>query len=115
MNVEIRKTSQGTEYWDTEEKRTRLVPTGSEPSFEVDESPKSIITGVDLAKGEDKTVINDYVVDDQTEITEISLDEMDADQLREFAKQNEIELPFNVKKEETIRKYIEEALVVDGE
>lgn len=44
MKVPIRKTIAGTEYWDTEEKRSMFVPKGTEPDFEVTENPKSMIT-----------------------------------------------------------------------
>ena len=44
MKVPIRKTIAGTEYWDTENKRSLFVPKGSEPDFEVTENPKSMIT-----------------------------------------------------------------------
>lgn len=112
VKVEIRKTAAGTEYWDTVEKRTRFVPTGKEPDFEVTENPKSMIVGVDLALGKDKTVVNGQVIDTQTDI---DLDVMNVEQLRSFAKQNSIEIPFNMKKEETIRKYIEKALTATDE
>lgn len=116
MKSEIRKTAAGTEYWDNEEKRVLFVPTGSEPNFEVTKNPKSLVTGVDLARGKDKTLVNgkpiatDIVIIDEVPDADIELDNMDADQLRDFAKQNNIDLPFNVKKEETIRKNIVEAL-----
>ncbi len=44
MKVPIRKTIAGTEYWDTEKKRSLFVPKGSDPDFEVTENPKSMIT-----------------------------------------------------------------------
>ncbi|MEQ7092090.1 hypothetical protein ABQE17_04690 [Enterococcus gallinarum] len=44
MKVPIRKTIAGTEYWDTENKRSLFVPKGSEPDFDVTENPKSMIT-----------------------------------------------------------------------
>ncbi|WP_312729735.1 hypothetical protein [Enterococcus sp.] len=44
MKVPIRKTIAGTEYWDTEKKRSLFVPKGSKPDFEVTENPKSMIT-----------------------------------------------------------------------
>ena len=107
MIVETRKTAAGTEYWDAKEKRVRFVPTGKEPDFEVTINPKSMIVGVDLAMGKDKTVIDGKVVDTQTDI---DLDAMNGEQLRSFAEQNGIEIPRNMKKEETIRKHIEEVL-----
>ncbi|MFJ5771415.1 hypothetical protein [Psychrobacillus sp. NPDC093180] len=107
MRTEIRKTAAGAEYWDSVEKRTVLVPIGSKPDFEVTENPTTMLVGVDIAKDKDMTVDN----------TEIVLDQMNAEQLRSFAKQNNIDIPFNVKKTETILKYIEDALAngIDAE
>lgn len=107
MNIKIRSALAGTEYWDNVEKRTRFVPTGYNPDFEVTKNPTTMIASVDLASGKDMKVVNNRVVDIDTDI---NLDKMNAEQLREFAKQNNIDLPFNVKKEETIRKNIEDAL-----
>jgi hypothetical protein len=44
MKVEIRKTAQGTEYWDTKEKRTLFVPAGKKPHFEVTKNPETMLT-----------------------------------------------------------------------
>jgi hypothetical protein len=99
MNVQTRVTAQGTEYWDAKDKRVRFVPAGSEPDFEVTEKPKSMVVGVDFANGSVHTVVNG-----------IDLDAMDAAQLRDFAEQNNIDIPGNMKKEETIRNHIVELL-----
>lgn len=42
--------------------------------------------------------------------TDINLNDMDVDQLLSFAEQNNIEVPGNMKKEETIRTHIAEQL-----
>jgi hypothetical protein len=99
MKVQTRVTAQGTEYWDNEAKKTLFVPAGEEPDFEVTKNPKSMVMGVDVADGSDHTVVNG-----------IDLDEMDAAQLREFAEQNNIEVPGNMKREDTIRNHIAESL-----
>lgn len=99
MKVEIRKTISGTEYWDAKAKRTLFVPAGKKPDFEVTKDPKSMIGGVDLANGKDMTVVNG-----------INLDDLDKDQLLAFAEQNIIDVPGNMKKEETIREYITKKL-----
>lgn len=113
MIVKTRKTISGTEYWDAKNKRVLVVPNGQKPPFEVTENPESMIMGVDLASGKDKTVINGQVVDDQNDN---DLEEMNTEQLLAFANENNIEIPGNMKKEDTIRKHIEEALTAnDGE
>jgi hypothetical protein len=98
MNVEMRKTAQGTEYWDTEAKKIRFVPAGKKPGFEVTKDPKSMVE-------EEK----------QDSETDIDLDKMNAEQLLAFAKQNDIEVPGNMKKEVTIRNHIAEQLNADDE
>jgi hypothetical protein len=99
MKVQTRVTAQGTEYWDAKEKKVLFVPTGEEPDFEVTKDPKSMVMGVDLAKGTDHTVVDD-----------INLDEMNAEQLLKFAKDNNIKVPGNMKNEDTIRNHIAESL-----
>ncbi|KLV27237.1 phage protein [Niallia circulans] len=112
MIVKTRKTISGTEYWDAKNKKVLVVPNGQEPPFEVTENTKSMILGVDIAKGRDKTIIDEVVVNQP----DINLDKMKVEQLLEYAKENNIEVPGNMKKEDTIRKHIEEALKAnDGE
>lgn len=104
MIVQTRITVTGTEYWDAENKKVIVVPRGHKPDFEVAENPSSMIYGLDLAKGEDTTVINNKIVD-----TVDNLEEMDAEQLLAYAKENNIEVPGNMKKADTIRDHIKEA------
>ncbi|MCG3089145.1 hypothetical protein [Sporosarcina cyprini] len=110
MIVETRKTAGGTEYWDTKKMRTLFVPTGVEPDFNVTENPQSMIIGVDLAGDKDYTVVNDQVIETETE-----LDKMNSDQLLAFAEHSGIDVPGNMKKAETIRKYIVEKMATDAE
>lgn len=107
MFVETRKTAQGTEYWDAKEKKTVFVPAGKEPDFEVTVDPKSVIAGVDLETGKDTTVINGQIDDGETDT---NLNAMNAEKLLTFAAQNNIDVPGNMKKEETIRNHIAGAL-----
>lgn len=97
MHVFMRKTAQGKEYWDTEEKKTIFVPSGVKPSFEVTENPKSMIMGVDLANEKDLTVVH-------------SLESMNIPQLKKYAADNNIEIPAEAKKKEDILKAINEVL-----
>ncbi|MCU4862552.1 hypothetical protein OB981_21070 [Bacillus cereus] len=110
MITEIRKTISGTEYWDNEEKRSLFVPTGEEPGFEVTVNPESMIEGIDFAKGKDFSAIDGKVIGQ-----EINLDDINAEQLLSFAKDNSIEVPGKLKKEETIRNYIVQQLTNDTE
>ncbi|MCU5306709.1 hypothetical protein OB974_05190 [Bacillus cereus] len=94
MITEIRKTISGTEYWDTEKKKTLFVQTGEEPGFEVTENPESMI-----AKFAD-----DKVVDVKGD--ELPLDDMTVKELREHAASINIEIPADVKKKEDIIKLL---------
>ncbi|PGO76246.1 hypothetical protein CN980_13705 [Bacillus cereus] len=107
MITEIRKTISGTEYWDTKEKRSLFVPTGEEQGFEVTVNPESMII-----KHADNKVIGMEVIDANTEI---NLNDMNAEQLLSFAKDNGIDVPGKLKKEETIRNYVVEQLTNDTE
>ncbi|MEQ6855284.1 hypothetical protein AAHH17_12460 [Lysinibacillus capsici] len=100
MKVPIRTTANGTEYWDSEAKKILFVPAGIRPSFEVTEKPESML----------------YVeTKPLTDTPVFSLEDMSATQLREFAEENNIDVPGNLKKPETIREYIEEQLAADEE
>ncbi|MFJ6263199.1 hypothetical protein [Rhodococcus erythropolis] len=107
MIVEVRKTISGTEYWDTKEKRSLFVPTGEEPGFEVTVNPESM-----LIKHADNKIVDVEVIDTKTEI---NLDDMNAEQLLSFAKDNGIDVPGKLKKEESIRNYVVEQLTTDTE
>lgn len=101
MKVPIRTTSNGTEYWCTDDKKILFVPAGKQPSFEVTNEPTTM-----LHKGETVKPLVEPV---------FNLDEMDATQLRAFAEENNIDVPGNIKKPDTIREYIEEQLAADSE
>ncbi|MGH1142128.1 hypothetical protein [Bacillus pseudomycoides] len=91
MITEIRKTISGTEYWDSKEKRILFVPIGEEPGFEVTVNPESMIMGVDISNELDKTVVNNSFLSNFT-----------VKQLREYADEQGIEIPDDVKKKEDI-------------
>lgn len=106
MITEIRKTISGTEYWDNEKKKSLFVPIGEEPGFEVTVHPESMII-----KHAENQVIDVEVMDTKTEM---NLDDMSAEQLQSFAKENDIEVPAKLKKEETIRNHIVEQVMTDA-
>jgi hypothetical protein len=94
MNVEMRKTAQGTEYWDTKEKKIRFVPEGKEPGFEVTKEPKSMVPEKEDEKSEKRDDGNTHIED------------MTVAELREFAKEINVEIPSDVKKKEDIIKVL---------
>lgn len=93
MRVEIRKTMNGTEYWDTKEKRSVFVLNDVEPSFEVIENPATML---DQGK---KLDINN-------EGNELFIEDMSAKELRAYAAEHDITIPFEIKKTEDIRKFL---------
>lgn len=108
MKKLIRVTINGEEYWDEEMKKTIFVPASGEPFSAIIENATTMIVGVDLAEGQDVTVVDGQVAE-----TALNLEDMTVEQLREFAANKGIEIPGNLKKEETIREYIKEQLVDD--
>lgn len=104
MRILTRDTATGKEYWDTKEKRSIFVPVGKLSDFEVTAEPVSMIGGVDLASGKDMTVLNPN-----------KLLGLTAEQIITIAKEHGIEVPGNMKKVETIHKYIVEQLAADDE
>ncbi|WP_437830586.1 hypothetical protein ACQRXC_03875 [Niallia taxi] len=106
MFVETRKTVTGREYWDSKNKKVIVVPHGQKPDFEVVDNPKS------MKYNEDGLNPGVAIVDE----TIPNLDEMDAEQLFAYAKENNIEVPGNMKKADTIRDHIkeEQANAIEG-
>ncbi|MGS0465293.1 hypothetical protein [Bacillus pacificus] len=90
MITEIRKTISGTEYWDSKEKRSILVPLGQELATGgyVTKLPENMIVGTDLSSEPDKTAIN--------------LNGMTVKQLHDYAASINVEIPADVKKKEDI-------------
>ena len=101
MHVPYRTTANGTEYWCNKDKKIVFVPAGMKVPFEVTENPETMFYA-----GEPVTSVA---------VPVFNLDGMTATQLREFAEENNIEVPGNLKKPDTIREYIEEQLAADTE
>lgn len=91
MRVPIRKTLNGNEYWCNDEKRTIFVPTGVEPDFEVTENPKSML--LDSAEPEQEDIMKE-------------LEDMTIPELKKYAKENNIDIPVDVKKKDDIVKLL---------
>ncbi|MCJ7840520.1 hypothetical protein MUB24_06210 [Lederbergia sp. NSJ-179] len=106
MKVLIRKTLTGTEYWDTEAKRTLFVPAGEKPSFEVTKDPKSMIGGVDLASGEDMKVVDDLPIGNGDTPVVTDLSKLTIPQLKEYAANSGIDIPADVTRKDDIIAYL---------
>ena len=131
MRTPIRKTIAGTEYWDTVEKRTILIPHGETPDFEVVENPKSLIEKktVKVIEEEviDETERNDFNEQEESLVVspknqEENIDEllaledeepegvdissMSIKELKAHAKENKIEIPKKVTRRDDILEFI---------
>ncbi|OUZ31481.1 hypothetical protein A5806_000762 [Enterococcus faecium] len=82
----IRSSITGTEYWDSEKKKTVVVPKGQEPDFDEDEA------------------INDKSAEEKDE-----LDNMTAKELRAYAKKHSIDIPGAIRAKGDILKFIRES------
>lgn len=96
-----RQTISGCEYWCSKTKKIIFVPKGKELQD---------VVGVDLGTGKDMTVTTELDTEQETEQSDdvIDLETMELEQLLTFAKDNNINVPGNMKKEETIRKFVTE-------
>lgn len=106
----IRSSITGTEYWDSEKKKTVVVPKGQEPDFEVTEEKGILIDDGSFMtiKGEPITNSNevldsdgntaanfdgDEATNDQSTEDTDELDNMTAKELRAYAKKHGIDIP----------------------
>ncbi|ELB05739.1 TPA: hypothetical protein ACWWTM_000944 [Enterococcus faecium] len=122
----IRSSITGTEYWDSEKKKTVVVPKGQEPDFEVTEEKGILIDDGSFMtiKGEPITNSNevldsdgnttndldgDEVINDQSVEEADKLDNMTAKELRAYAKKHGIDIPGAIRAKGDILKFIREA------
>lgn len=111
MKVETRKTAHGTEYWDAKDKRTVFVPIGKKPAFEETVNPTSMILGVDLESGKDRTVVEGEAF---TEGAAIIFADMSIKELRAYAKDNGIQIPNKLTKQVDIAEFLNELTPTEG-
>lgn len=119
MRAKIRTTGAGTEYWDTEEKRTIFVPTGVKPNFKVTDEYESLLDGKDKEaaltldrknKSDDAKPADDVESNNTFGVsdgeTEYQLNDMTIKKLKELAAANDIDIPKEVTKQKDIAQYI---------
>lgn len=123
--TKIRTSITGTEYWDSEKKKTVVIPKGQEPNFEVTEEKgissdsktfvavngELIVNRNENLDSENITVDfdEDEVTNDQTvEVTD-ELDNMTAKELRAYAKKHGIDIPSAIRTKGDILNLIREA------
>ncbi|OWW58604.1 hypothetical protein B645_10635 [Enterococcus hirae 88-15-E09] len=125
-NEKIRSSITGTEYWDSEKKKTVVVPKGQEPDFEVMEEKGILSDGKtfvaingelianrseildsdgDTANGFDR----DEVTNDQSVEETEELDNMTTKELRAYAKKHCVDIPGAIRAKGDILNLIREA------
>ncbi|VTX80247.1 Uncharacterised protein [Enterococcus hirae] len=127
----IRSSITGTEYWDSEKKKTVVVPNGQEPNFDTSEQSdktvvaKAIVSDGVLFKGDEEIHLSgeeldsdgnttaDFgegeVTNDQTVEEADELDDMTAKELRAYAKKHRIDIPGAIRAKGDIINLIREA------
>lgn len=127
----IRSSITGTEYWDSEKKKTVVVPNGQEPNFDTSEQSdktvvaKAIVSDGVLFKGDEEIHLSgeeldsdgnttaDFgegeVTNDQTVEEADELDDMTAKELRAYAKKHGIDIPGAIRAKGDILKFIRES------
>lgn len=101
MIVKTRTTAQGTEYWDTKEKRVRFVPKGKKPSFEVTKDSKSMVGEPDESPKSFTPINKAY-------------EDMTVKELKEYAAENNLNIPSDVKTKPDLIKFITESELALG-
>lgn len=127
----IRSSITGTEYWDSEKKKTVVVPNGQETNFDTSEQSdktvvaKAIVSDGVLFKGDEEIHLSgeeldsdgnttaDFgegeVTNDQTVEEADELDDMTAKELRAYAKKHGIDIPGAIRAKGDILKFIRES------
>lgn len=104
MRIKTRETGTGTEYWDNIEKRTVFVPIFEEPDFKFKnrEDVKSMLA---------EKQVEDTVPDGPITM----LPDMTVKELKQYAADNEVEIPEGIKKKDDIVAFLNEAMLAEGE
>ncbi|EME8274101.1 hypothetical protein [Enterococcus faecium] len=122
----IRSSITGTEYWDSEKKKTVVVPKGQEPDFEATEEKGILSDGKTFVAVNGELITNSSEILDSTGNTAPDFDEdeatndksaeemdeldnMTAKELRAYAKKHGIDIPGAIRAKGGILKFIREA------
>lgn len=131
MRVLIRSSASGKEYWDSEKKKTVVVPKGQEPKFDTSEQTdmtvvaKTIVGDDVLFKSGEEIHLSgeeldsdgnsaadfdgEKLTDDQSDGDTDELEDMTAKELRAYAKKHGIDIPGAVRAKGDIIHLIREA------
>lgn len=122
----IRSSITGTEYWDSEKKKTVVVPKGQEPDFEATEEKGILSDGKTFVAVNGELITNsseildsagntaadfdeDEATNDKSAEEADELDNMTAKELRAYAKKHGIDIPSAIRAKGDILKFIREA------
>lgn len=122
----IRSSITGTEYWDSEKKKTVVVPKGQEPDFEATEEKEILSDGKTFVAVNGELITNsseildsagntaadfdeDEATNDKSAEEADELDNMTAKELRAYAKKHGIDIPSAIRAKGDILKFIREA------
>lgn len=94
MRYVSRETAHGTEYWDTEAKRTVFVPKGQVPGFEITANPYTPETR------------NEELDDDQQEEETSQIATMSIQAMKDYAAEHELEIPKDITKHDDIAEWL---------
>lgn len=87
MISKVRKTITGTEFWDSEKKRTLFVADGEKPKFEIGE-----IKSQEIGQGK---------------VEGVNLESLTIPQLKEYAASIEVEIPKELTKKKEILEFLQ--------
>lgn len=124
--IKVRTTITGTEYWDSEKKKTVVVPKGQEPDFEATEEKGILSDGKTFVAVNGELITNsseildsdgntaadfdgDEATNDQSTEDTDELDNMTAKELRAYAKKHGIDIPGAIRAKGDIINLIREA------
>ncbi|EME8146925.1 hypothetical protein MM788_001389 [Enterococcus faecium] len=124
--IKIRTSITGTEYWDSEKKKTVVVPKGQEPDFEATEEKGILSDGKTFVAVNGELITNsseildsagntaadfdeDEATNDKSAEEADELDNMTAKELRAYAKKHGIDIPGAIRAKGDIINLIREA------
>ena len=122
----IRSSITGTEYWDSEKKKTVVVPKGQEPDFEATEEKGILSDGKTFVAVNGELITNsseifdsagntaadfdeDEAINDKSAEEKDELDNMTVKELRAYAKKHSIDIPGAIRAKGDILKFIRES------
>ncbi len=99
MRYKVRETSAGSEYWDTQEKRTVFVKRGAKPDFEVVPEPENYVDAVNKE-------LKAKTPEGKKEVETPEFGAMTIQQLQAYAQSVKVDVPKEITKRQDIIDYL---------